>query len=393
MGKRSNGEGTICKRKDGRWCAAFYDEKYIRHFVYGKTQAEVKKKLKEKRNKQTIEKLVKDQPEEQSITFQEWIEEFLVNYKKNEVKITTYEGYIRIYRKHIKDTQIGETALNRVTTEMLQAYYNDKLNDGYNSKTVRAISIVIGAALNMAVKLKMLSENPNRYTSIPKKKKYEAAVLSAEEVRRIVKEAKDEEIYPIVVTTVYTGMRKGEVMALKWENVDFQKRRIYIKNSLCRIEGDQPDENGCRHARYEILEPKTKESVRMVPMLDEVYDALILQKDRQESDKQRYRDIYMDQGLVFADLCGDYLPQRQFMDKYHAFLKKYGITDIRFHDLRHTFATLLIESDVSMKVVQELLGHSTITTSMDIYTHVSDEKKEQALDRLRQRNVGIGGVE
>lgn len=388
MGKRSNGEGTICKRKDGRWCAAFYDEKYIRHFVYGKTQAEVKKKLKEKRNEQ----LVKDQPEEQGITFQEWIEEFLVNYKKNEVKITTYEGYIRIYRKHIKDTQIGETALNRVTTEMLQAYYNDKLNDGYNSKTVRAISIVIGAALNMAVKLKMLSENPNRYTSIPKKKKYEAAVLSAEEVRRIVKEAKAEEIYPIVVTTVYTGMRKGEVMALKWENVDFQKRRIYIKNSLCRIEGDQPDENGCRHARYEILEPKTKESVRMVPMLDEVYDALMLQKDRQESDKQRYRDIYLDHGLVFADLCGDYLPQRQFMDKYHAFLKKYGITDIRFHDLRHTFATLLIESDVSMKVVQELLGHSTITTSMDIYTHVSDEKKEQALDRLRQRNVGIGGV-
>lgn len=388
MGRRSNGEGTICKRKDGRWCAAFYDEKYIRHFVYGKTQAEVKKKLKEKRNEQ----LVKDQPEEQGITFQEWIEEFLVNYKKNEVKITTYEGYIRIYRKHIKDTQIGETALNRVTTEMLQAYYNDKLNDGYNSKTVRAISIVIGAALNMAVKLKMLSENPNRYTSIPKKKKYEAAVLSAEEVRRIVKEAKAEEIYPIVVTTVYTGMRKGEVMALKWENVDFQKRRIYIKNSLCRIEGNQPDENGCRHARYEILEPKTKESVRMVPMLDEVYDALMLQKDRQESEKQRYRDIYLDQGLVFADLCGDYLPQRQFMDKYHAFLKKYGITDIRFHDLRHTFATLLIEADVSMKVVQELLGHSTITTSMDIYTHVSDEKKEQALDRLRQRNVGIGGV-
>lgn len=392
MGRRSNGEGTICKRKDGRWCAAFYDEKYIRHFVYGKTQAEVKKKLKEKRNEQTIEKSAQEQPEQQSITFQEWIEEFLVNYKKNEVKITTYEGYIRIYRKHIKGTQIGKTTLNRVTTEMLQAYYNDKLNDGYNSKTVRAISIVIGAALNMAVKLKMLSENPNRYTSIPKKKKYEAAVLSAEEVRRIVKEAKDEEIYPIVVTTVYTGMRKGEVMALKWENVDFQKRRIYIKNSLCRIEGDQPDENGCRHARYEILEPKTKESVRMVPMLDEVYDALMLQKDRQESDKQRYRDIYLDQGLVFADLCGDYLPQRQFMDKYHAFLKKYGITDIRFHDLRHTFATLLIESDVSMKVVQELLGHSTITTSMDIYTHVSDEKKEQALDRLRQRNVGIGGV-
>ncbi|MCI9397865.1 MAG: site-specific integrase [Lachnospiraceae bacterium] len=391
MGKRSNGEGTICKRKDGRWCAAFYDETYVRHFVYGKTQAEVKKKLKEKRNEKNVEKPVKDQQEQQGLTFQEWIEQFLVNYKKNEIKITTYEGYIRIYRKHIKDTQIGKAALDQVTTEILQAYYNDKLNDGYNSKTVRAISIVIGAALNMAVKLKMLSENPNRYTSIPKKKKYEAAVLNVEEVRRIVKEAKAEEIYPIVVTTVYTGMRKGEVMALKWENVDFQSRRIYIKNSLCRIGADQPDEKGRRHARYEILEPKTKESIRMVPMVDEVYDALMLQKERQESDKQKYREIYMDQGLVFAEMCGDYLPQRQFMDKYHAFLRKYDITDIRFHDLRHTFATLLIESDVSMKVVQELLGHSSITTSMDIYTHVSDAKKEQALACLRERNAG-GGV-
>lgn len=130
----------------------------------------------------------------------------------------------------------------------------------------------------------------------------------------------------------------------------------------------------------------------MVPMLDEVYDALRLQKERQETDKQKYREIYLDQGLVFSDPCGDYLPQRQFMDKYHAFLKKYRITDIRFHDLRHTFATLLIESDVSMKVVQELLGHSTITTSMDIYTHVSDEKKEQALDQLRQKNFRIGSV-
>lgn len=382
MGKRSNGEGTIYKRKDGRWCAAYYDEKYNRHYVYGKTQAEVKQKLKKKRD---------EKPDEvqQSITFQEWIEEFLVNYKRNEIKITTYEGYMRIYRKHIEDSQLGKTALNQLTTEMLQRYYNDKLNDGYNSKTVHSIGIVVGAALNHAVKLKMLSENPNRYTSIPKKKKYEASVLSAEEVRRIVDEAKDEGIYPIIVTTVYTGMRKGEAMALKWENVDFQKRRIYIKNSLCKIDGDQTDEKGHRHARYEILEPKTKESIRMVPMMDEVYEALMLQKERQEMDKQRYREIYLDQGLVFTDLCGNFLPQRQFMDQYHAFLRKYGITDIRFHDLRHTFATLLIEADVSMKIVQELLGHSTITTSMDIYTHVSDEKKEQALERLQQRNAGI----
>ena len=92
----------------------------------------------------------------------------------------------------------------------------------------------------------------------------------------------------------------------------------------------------------------------------------------------------MDQGFVFADQMGNYLPQRQFMYKYHKFLETYGITNIRFHDLRHTFSSLLIDADVSIKVIQELLGHSTITTSMDIYTHISDKKKQQALDRLQE---------
>ena len=377
MGKRSNGEGTIYKRKDGRWCAACYDENYKRHYVYGKTQAEVKKKLKLKQN---------EMPESlQYLSMQEWVLEFLENYKKNELKVTTYSSYLYIYRNFIEDSELGKMPLDKIPTGILQRYYNEKIGEGYNSKTVREIGTIINSAFNMAVKLKMLSENPNLYTSIPKKVKYEAKVLCKEEVDRIISEAKEEELYPIIVVTVYTGMRKGEVMALKWENVDFEERKIYIKNSLCRVEDEQPDEKGRRHSRYEILEPKTQKSIRTIPMLDEVYDALMLQKSRQLKEKEQYKDIYMDCGFVFADQMGNYLPQRTFMEKYHSFLQKYHITDIRFHDLRHTFATLLIEADVSMKVVQELLGHSTITTSMDIYTHISDRKKELALDNLRKK--------
>ena len=201
-------------------------------------------------------------------------------------------------------------------------------------------------------------------------------------MKKITEETKEEELYPIIVTTVYTGMRKGEVMALKWENVDFKERKIYIRNSLCRVKDELPDEKGRYCATYQVLEPKTKKSIRTIPMLDEVYAALMEQKRRQDAEKEIYKDIYEDQGFVFADQTGHYLPQRPFMDKYHQFLDKYGITDIRFHDLRHTFATILIESDVSIKLVQELLGHSTITTSMDIYTHVSDKKKEQAIQQI-----------
>lgn len=382
MGRRSNGEGTLFKRNDGRWCAAYFDENYKRHYVYGKTQAEVKQKLKEKKN----ESPVKDR---QYLSLQEWIVEFLNKYKKNELKITTYNSYMYIYRSFIKDSKLGKTRMDRVSTDMLQKFYNDKSEDGYSSKTVREIETIINSAFNMAIKLRMISENPNLYTSLPKKVKYEAKVLSKEEVDKIVSDTKNEELYPIIVVTVYTGMRKGEVMALKWENVDFQERKIYVKNSLCRVEDEQPDEKGRRHSRYEVLEPKTRKSIRTIPMLNEVYDALMEQKKRQMADKEICGEIYMDQGFVFADKTGNYIPQRPFMRKYHDFLKKYNITDIRFHDLRHTFATLLIESDVSMKVVQELLGHSTITTSMDIYTHVSDRKKEQALGKLSSNGINI----
>ena len=381
MGKRSNGEGTIFKRKDGRWCAAYYDEKYKRHYVYGKTQSEAKKKLKIKQDETSVKS-------SQFLSMQEWVQEFLDKYKRNELKVTTYGSYMYIYRNFIKDSDLGKMPLEQISTEILQKYYNEKIKEGYSSKTVREIGTIINSALSMAIKMKMISENPNLYTSIPKKIKYEAKVLCREEVDRIVDEAREEELYPIIVVTVYTGMRKGEVMALKWENVDFEERKIYIKNSLCRVEDEQPDEKGRRHSRYEILEPKTKKSIRTIPMLDEVYDALMIQKHRQMKDKEQYKEIYTDYGFVFADQMGNYLPQRPFMKKYHKFLCKYHITDIRFHDLRHTCATLLIEADVSMKVVQELLGHSTITTSMDIYTHVSDKKKELALDSLRKNKEG-----
>lgn len=376
MGKRSNGEGTIFKRKDGRWCGAYFDEQFNRHFVYGRTQTEVKRKLKEKQEDRTI----KCKP----YLFQEWILEFLQNYKKNELKATTYDSYMFRYRKHILNTQLGMTKLENVKAANLQQYYNEKLKEGYSSKYVRSIEVIFNIALDRAFKLKMIPENPNIFTTLPPKEKYEAKVLTREEVERIVAEAKEEELYPIVVTTVYTGMRKGEVMALNWENVDFKERKIYVRNSLCRVYDEQPDEDGRYRVSYKILEPKTKKSIRMIPMLDEVYDALVEQKRRQEFQKATQGEKYRDQGLVFTDEKGDHLYQKEFMDKYHQFLQKYRITDVRFHDLRHTFATLLIESDVSMKLVQELLGHSTITTSMDIYTHVSDQMKERAIDQIRR---------
>lgn len=381
MSRRANGEGSLCKRTDGRWVGSYYDDNGKRRYVYGQTKTEVSKKLKEKKANGTVK--------HETYLLQDWVKLFLETYKKNELKVTTFNSYCMFYRVHINGSSVGKKKIDKLKSEDLQRFYNNKLAEGYSSKTVSQIAVIINLALEKAYMLRMIPENPNRFTTIPKKKKYEAKVLSMESVEKLVCEAKSEKLYPIVITTVYTGMRKGEVMALKWENVDFEERKIHVKNSLCRVESDHLDEKGRRVTHYEIMEPKTKKSIRTIPMMNQVYDALREQQRRQAVEKAQYGENYLDQGFVFADPIGRHLGQRDFNKEYKEFLARYNVEQIRFHDLRHTFATLLIESDVSMKLVQELLGHSNITTSMDIYAHVSEGKKEQVINQLQDRTDAI----
>lgn len=377
MGKRSNGEGTIFKRKDGRWCAAYFDEDYHRHYVYGKTQAEIKKKLKQKMENPQIQ--VKK--EDTSISVQDWMLYYLENYKKNEIKETTYGAYLELYRKHIKNSKVGKTKLGKLSSNQLQKYYNEKKTEGYNPKTIKHIFTLLNSAFDKAVQLKMITENMNKLVVLPKREIYQASVLTAKEVKKILTEAKEDELYPIVALTLYTGLRKGEVMALKWKNVDMEKKELYVEGSLCRVL-KEIDENGKSRYEYKVLEPKTLKSKRIVPLLPVAIEALEIQKKWQEEDKRKYIDIYNDQDFVFAKEDGNYLNQRGFMDKYHQFLKRYGISDVRFHDLRHSFASLLLEAGESPKIIQELLGHSTITTTMDIYAHVTKRGKIGAIEKL-----------
>ena len=382
--KSSNGEGSIYKRKDGRWCAAFYvDEETVhRYFVYGKTQAEVKKKMKDILSRGEYSQGRKKQKQEYDL--QEWICIYLDSFKKNEIKATTLDSYFGIFNKHIKNSKIGETLLSKITVKDLQIFYNQKIILGYNAKTVHHIYILINSALKKAVELKYLKENVNEPIILPRKKKYEGKSLSIHEVRKIFLEAKEEELYPIVVLTICTGMRKGEIMALKWKDINFEAKELKVTGNLCRVKGEQTIGGKYKYKNV-IMEPKTPKSHRKIPLSDYALEALKIQKERQMELKNRYGNLYNDQDFVFTEPDGGIIKQRQFMDRYHDFLKKYSITDVRFHDLRHTFASLLLENGESPKVIQEILGHTTITTTLDIYTHITEEKKietVQSLERL-----------
>lgn len=377
--KRSNGEGTIFKRKDGRWCAAYFDDSLFpkRHYVYGKTQKEVKKKLKELKGNPLPDSF-KDGKE---YTLQSWMQYYLENYKRNEIKASTYTTYMETYQKHIMTDPIGKIKLNKITSNHLQSFYNKKTEQGYSPRTVKHMHVLINSSLEKAVRLKYIRENINKLVTLPKKKPYEAKVLTALEVSKILREATDEELYPLIVFTLFTGLRKGEVLALKWTDINFQTKELTVSGNLCRISAGL-DEKGRHCRKYEIMSPKTVKSKRTIPLFDKAIDVLKLQKERQEIIKEKYGLIYQDQGFIFAKHDGQHLSPRCVMDEYHAFLQKYGVTDVRFHDLRHTFASLLLEAGESPKVIQELLGHSTITTTMDIYAHVTKQGKVNAVSKL-----------
>ncbi len=375
MGKRSNGEGTIFKRSDGRWCAAYFDKEYRRHYVYGKTQKEIKQKLKKKMSEVNVSTKGK------GITVDEWMVQYLDEYKRNEVKETTYWSYMELYEKHIKKSDIGLSELQSLTSQQLQKFYNDKKEQDYNPKTIRHMYVLINSALDKAMQIKLLNENVNRQTVIPKKEAYTAKVLSAEEVKKILVNAKEDKLYPIIALEIYTGLRKGEIMALKWENISFDQEELQVEGNLCRVV-KEINADGSKCYEYKIMEPKTAKSKRVVPLLPGAIEALKMQQAMQAQDKEMYSEIYNDQGLVFTRCDGTFLSQRAFMDKYHAFLKRYGVSDVRFHDLRHTFATLLLEAGEEPKAIQELLGHSTYSTTMDIYAHVTKKGKVNAIKRL-----------
>lgn len=317
-----------------------------------------------------------------SLTLQSWVFQYLKDYKVNEIKASTMNTYMTFYRKHIEGSDIGEMELQKIQTNDLQRYYNRKLEEGLSAKTVRHLSVIIREALTQAVRLKYIRNSPQAGVILPKKEKYEGKTLSQSDVLKLLKEAVDEPLYPLIMTAVLTGMRKGEILGLQWKNVDLDNGYIMVEKSLCRV-ADSMDEKGRYRTKLVLLEPKTVTSKRIIPITSQLVDILKHHKERQEEYKREAIDFYNSElNLVFANYLGGFMSEREVLRGFYAVLDKYEIPRVRFHDLRHTFASLLMESETDSKVIQELLGHSSISTTLDIYTHLKMGQKRSSIDKM-----------
>ncbi len=379
--RRANGEGNIRKRKDGRWEGRYTagrdpeSGKVIYKNVLGKTQAEVKEKLARAIEDNKGLDIVKAG----QYTVGQWMDVWYENYAKIKVRPSshkTYKGYIE---NHIKPS-IGKIPLSKLTTLEVQALYRKLLTSGrverteskqqpkgLSAKTVRNINQVISSAMELAKSQKLISSNPTDGCALPKVEHQEMKTLTADQLAAFFREAKSSGVFEMYYMELATGLRRGELLGLKWEDINLETGTIQIKRQVARING-------------EVVEAplKTKNSYRTLSIGADAIEILREQRGKVFGE------------YVFPSPNGGPISPDSVLHMLHRVLERAGLPKIRFHDLRHTFSTLALQNGVDIKTVSGMLGHYSAGFTLDTYAHVTTAAQKEAartMDNLLSDSV------
>ena len=380
--KRANGEGSIRKRKDGRWegrYTAGHDPetgKAIYKNVLGKTQAEVKEKL-----KQAIgETQALDITKAGKYTVGEWMEVWFQDYAKIKVRPSshqTYQGYIH---NHIRPN-IGDIPLEKLTSLDLQKFYKKLLTTGrvdrveakgqpkgLSAKTVRNIHQILSSALKLAQEQRLILTNPAEGCALPRVEHQEMKTLTTVQLASFFREARESGVFELYYLELATGLRRGELLGLKWEDIDLERGDLRVRRQVSRING-------------EVVEAplKTKNAYRTLPLAEDTVSVL----------KEQRRKVG-NSPWVFPSPNGGPISPDSVLHMLHRVLKRAGLPKVRFHDLRHTFATLALQNGVDVKTVSGMLGHFSAGFTLDTYAHITSAAQRQAAKTME--NVLSGSI-
>ena len=373
MARRGNGEGSIYFRQsDKKWVGSITLENGKRKVFYGKTRKEVQEKLNQALYEQHQGTLVTAPNQTLAVFLTDWLE----NTQKDSMRSRSYERYEELIRLHIVPV-LGRYELKKLTAQQVQAFYKKKLGEGLSATTVNYLHNVLHKALDTAVKWELVAKNVCDLVTPPRIKPFEAHALTLEQVQKLLAATEGHYMEALFKLALATGMRRGELMGLKWQDIDFTKGVLHVRRILSRIPTKLPGKG------YEEAEPKTQKSKRSIVIASFALEALKQHRVRQLEAKLKAGLAWQDHDYVFCTSIGTHLnPSKDILDQLKLLLKKAGLPDIRFHDLRHSTATLLGSMGVHPKVVQEMLGHSDISITLDIYSHVLPSMQQDAIDKL-----------
>jgi integrase len=377
MGKRGNGEGSVRQRQDGTWEARLTNDGK-RISKYFKTRKEAAAWLAEAVNHQNNGCFVP--PEKKTVG--EWLNKWFSTYSVPGIEDTTAENYAMNIRVHIIPG-LGAIPLQKLTMTDVQEFFNAKAADGgrmdgkeggLSPRTLQLVHTILHKSLDQAVKEGLIYRNPAQGTTLPKNIKKKPVFWNTDEVDRFLDVAEKDRWFSVFYLELGTGLRRGELLGLKWEDIDFEEKTVTINRQLLQMV----------HG-YTIHEhAKSEAGDRTVALPDDVIETLLFHKRRQDNEKVFCGNGYRDDGFIFAWPDGRPIHPKTFGKHFRELVKKAGIRYVSFHAAgRHTHATELLAAGATLSQIQDRLGHSRYQTTADFYAAVAKELQRDAADKAQ----------
>jgi integrase len=301
-------------------------------------------------------------------TVGEYLGWWMENVVRGEVAHRTYHNYLSQIRNHILPA-LGKKKLKALKLEDVESLFRSMVVSGLSPATVRYVHAVMRRALGQAVNRDLIPRNVAEGASLPGLGREEAQYLTPEQVKSLLMAAKGDRLEALYIVAVSCGLRQGELLGLRWEEVDLEGHRLTVRRQV------QRSRDGCGL----IFVPTKGKKSRTIRLASATVEALKSHRERQAEEVASAKGLWRNPGLVFASTIGTPLDPSNLVDRsFKPLLGRAGLPDVRFHDLRHACATLLLSEGVPLKVVQEVLGHSSASVTMDVYSHVLPDMQEKA---------------
>jgi integrase len=366
MTKRANAEGSIYQRKDGRWVSALSLPTGKRKSFYAKTRREVQLRLVKAQNDTQSGLTVVGEKQ----TVAQFLDRWLTESVKATVRPRTYSSYSDLVRLHIKPV-LGKTSIARLTPQQIQGLLNAKLQAGLSTSTVKYIHAVLRRALGQAYRWGIVARNAAALVDPPRVRHEEVSIMDPAQARAFLDAISGHRLEALYSVALAVGLRQGEALGLRWDDVNLESGQLEVRKQLQRLD-----------SQYRLVEPKTNKSRRTLDLPGFAVDSLRQHRVHQIEERLAAGGDWEEWGLVFTTRRGTPLDAKNVTHRFQEFLARNNLPRMRFHDLRHACASLLLAQGEQARVVMEILGHSQISMTMNTYSHVIPALRREAARRM-----------
>jgi len=372
MTRRANSEGSIYRRKDGRWAASVTLDGGRRKSYYGRTREEVGRRLAKALHEREQGQPLPPEKETVSSYLARWLEDAA----RPTIRATTFDNYSRMVRRHVAPA-IGHLRLARLAPHDLSRLYRRMLDRGLSARTAQLTHAILHRALRQAVRWRLVAVNVCDMVDAPRPQRREFRTLDTEEAMRLLTASEGDRFHGLYALALTCGMRQAELLGLRWADLNLPGAVLAVRQQAIRVKGG-----------WAFTPPKTDKGRRTIALPVLAVRALRQHKIRQTEERLALGPAWEDNDLVFPNQVGRPIERQNLIRRsFHPVLDKAGLGRLRFHDLRHSAATLMLAQGIHPRVVQERLGHSTISVTMDVYSHVMPTLQKEA---ARAMDVAFG---